>query len=86
MAATPPTHTAYHVRKYKTGKEAGKEEKSFWTKIGSVWAHNDGEGFNIRLNGLVPLNGEIVVRSIKDKPKTDEGDESAFVDADGVVS
>lgn len=83
MAATPPTHTAYHVRKYK----AGKEEKSFWTKIGSVWAHNDGEGFNIRLNGIVPLNGEIVVRSVKDKtPKTEDGDESEFVDADGVVS
>jgi hypothetical protein len=82
MAATPPTHTAYHVRKYK----AGKEEKSFWTKIGSVWTHKNGQGFNIRLNGLVPLNGEIVVLSVEDKtPKTDDG-EADFVDADGVVS
>lgn len=82
MAATPPTHTAYHVRKYKSGKE----ERSFWTKIGSVWAHKIGQGFNIRLNGLVPLNGEIVVLSVEDKtPKTDEG-EADFGDADGVVS
>ncbi len=83
MAKAPPTHTAYHVRKYK----AGKEEKSFWTKIGSAWPHDDGQGFNLRLNGLVPLDGNIVVRSVKDKkPEADQGDEGAFVDADGVVT
>lgn len=87
MAAKPPTHTAYHVRKYKSGQE----EKSFWTKIGVVWPHDDGEGFNISLSGLMPLDGKIVVRSVKDrKPDADQGDESAFVDAGidagGVVS
>jgi hypothetical protein len=82
MAAQPPTHTAYHVRQYK----AGKDEKSFWTKIGSVWAHGDGEGFNIRLNGLVPLNGEIVVRSVKDrKPAADQADDSAAVEGDSSI-
>lgn len=68
-------------RKNPSGRRSAR-----YGRTGSVWAHNDGEGFNIRLNGLVPLNGEIVVRSMKDKPKTDDGDESAFVDADGVVS
>jgi hypothetical protein len=82
MPAQPPTHTAYHVRKYKSGKE----EKSFWTKIGAVWAHSDGEGFNVRLSGLVPLDGEIIVRSVKDrKPAADQGDDSAAVEGDNSI-
>jgi hypothetical protein len=81
MAATPPTHTAYQVRKYKSGKD----EKSFWTKIGSVWAHNDGEGFNIRLNAL-PVDGEIVVRSVKDKKAaSSQTDDSAAVEGDNSI-
>ena len=83
MAKQSPTHTAYHVRKYK----AGGDEKSFWTKIGSAWPHGDGEGFNLKLNGLLPMDGQIVVRPVKESKDTEQqGDESAFVDADGVVS
>jgi hypothetical protein len=58
-----PTHRAYAVTK--------NGEKSFWREIGAVWAHGDGEGFNLKLDYL-PLNGaEIVVR----KPKADEAGE-----------
>ncbi len=71
MAATHPTHTAYQVRKYKSGKD----EKSFWTKIGSVWAHNDSKGFNIRLNAL-PIDGEIVIRSVQERPAESQGDDA----------
>lgn len=76
MAATPPTHTAYQVRKY------GKEGKGFWTKIGAVWAHPDGQGFNVRLNAL-PVDGEIVIRSVKEK-KGQEDDTSA-VEGDNTI-
>jgi hypothetical protein len=41
-ASKAPTHIAYHVR----NREGGK---GFWTRIGSAWAHKDGNGFNIQL-------------------------------------
>jgi hypothetical protein len=36
--------------------------KSFWREIGAVWQHEDGKGFNLKLD-MLPLNGaEIVIR------------------------
>lgn len=77
MPATLPTHAAYQVTKYKSGKE----EKSYWTKIGSAWVHNDGQGFNIRLKAL-PVNGEIVIRSNKERH---EGGGDEMAEGDGSV-
>jgi hypothetical protein len=81
MAKMSPTHHAYHVREY----QSGKEKKSFWTKIGSAWPHGDGEGFNIRLN-LLPPDGNIVIRTVQEKKPEAGGEEAEFVDADGVVT
>jgi hypothetical protein len=53
-ASKLPTHIAYHVRDL-----AGKE--SYWTRIGSAWAHADGKGFNIQVE-TVPLDGRITLR------------------------
>ena len=39
-----PSHSAYIVEEYQSGKEI----KSHWTKIGSVWTHEDGEGGGAR--------------------------------------
>lgn len=55
-----PSHIAYHVR----DREGGK---GFWTRIGSVWAHQDGKGFNVQLDGLVPLDGRITIRVATEK-------------------
>lgn len=67
-----PTHTAYMVREFKSG---GKD-RSIWTRIGSVWTHEGGEGFNIQLNAF-PVDGKIVVRSVREKvDTTDASDES----------
>ncbi len=60
-ASKKPTHGVYHVRDSKNGE-------GFWTKIGGAWPHQDGEGFNIQLDGLVPLDGRITVRILSDKP------------------
>jgi hypothetical protein len=49
-----PSHVAYQVR-----DREGK--KGFWTRIGSAWAHADGQGFNIQLE-VVPLDGRITLR------------------------
>jgi len=63
-----PSHRVYAVTK--NGK------RNFWQPIGALFAHGDGEGFNLKLDYL-PLNdAEIVAR----KPKTEdeaEAEESA---------
>jgi uncharacterized protein (DUF736 family) len=56
-----PSHRVYAVTK--------NGEKSYWTEIGAAWSHQDGKGFNVKLD-YPPLNGaEIVIR----EPRT-EGD------------
>ena len=54
-----PSHIAYQVR-----DREGK--KGFGTRIGSVWAHADGSGFNIQLECL-PLDGRITLRVASEK-------------------
>jgi len=58
-ASKSPTHIAYHVR----NREGGK---GFWTRIGSAWAHADGNGFNIQIE-TVPLDGRITLRVAAEK-------------------
>lgn len=54
-----PSHIAYQVR----DREG---QKGFWTRIGSAWAHQDGNGFNIQLD-CVPLDGRITLRVANEK-------------------
>lgn len=49
-----PTHGVFIVE--------GEGKKAFWTRIGAAWAHDDGEGFTIKLT-CVPLEGRMVVRA-----------------------
>jgi hypothetical protein len=58
-ASKTPTHIAYHVR----NREGGK---GFWTRIGSAWAHKDGNGFNIQLESA-PIDGRITLRVASEK-------------------
>jgi hypothetical protein len=58
-AAKGPSHVAYQVR-----DREGK--KGFWTRIGSVWPHADGKGFNIQIEA-VPLDGRITLRVVSDR-------------------
>jgi hypothetical protein len=61
-ASKAPTHLVYHVREF-DGREG---KKSFWTRIGSAWAHADGKGFNVQID-VVPLDGRVTLRVITDK-------------------
>lgn len=54
-----PSHIAYHVRE-------GDDQKSYFNRIGSVWPHKDGEGFNIQLDS-VPVDGRITVRTVQER-------------------
>jgi hypothetical protein len=55
-----PTHHAYTVIKH-------QGRKDYWVKIGSVFPHKDGKGFNVTLQAA-PLDGKIVCRDIGDEP------------------
>jgi hypothetical protein len=48
----PPALIAYHVA------ERGK--KSFWTRIGAAWDHEDAKGLTLQLE-LVPTDGGRIV-------------------------
>jgi hypothetical protein len=60
-ASKSPSHVAYHVR----NREGGE---GFWTRIGSAWAHADGNGFNIQLDTM-PLDGRVTLRIASEKSK-----------------
>ena len=45
----------------------GKDEKSFFTRIGAAWSNAKG-GYNIRLDAL-PVGGEIVLLPPKEQDK-----------------
>ena len=51
-----PTHRAYTVI-----KREGQDD--FWLNLGLVFAHKDGQGFNIMLQAF-PLDGKVVCREI----------------------
>jgi hypothetical protein len=58
-ASKTPTHAVYHVRDR-------QGQKGFWTRIGSAWAHADGQGFNVQVD-VVPLDGRITLRVASEK-------------------
>lgn len=61
VTSKSPSHFAYNVR----NREGGD---SYWTRIGSAWAHADNNGFNIQLE-TVPLDGRITLRIASEKTK-----------------
>jgi hypothetical protein len=52
-----PTHEVFQV--LETSKD-----KSYWTRIGAAWLHEDGEGLSVTLNAM-PLDGRIIIRKVK---------------------
>lgn len=54
-----PSHIAYQVRE-------GEDSKAYFNRIGAVWPHKDGEGFNIELDSF-PKDGKVVVRSVQER-------------------
>jgi hypothetical protein len=56
-----PVYHAYTAREY---EKDGKKE-SCWTKIGVVFKHKDGKGFDVVLEALL-VNGRISIRQPKE--------------------
>ena len=42
-------------------EDAPRGKKAYWTRIGRLFAHKDGKGYDLVLNAL-PINGRIVIR------------------------
>ena len=55
-----PSHTVYFIQ---------DRERCPWVPVGAAWAHQDGEGFSLRLDLLPNVPGRILLRTIK--PKAD---------------
>jgi hypothetical protein len=52
-------YLAWHV--------TNKGEKSFWNRVGVVWAHKDGKGYTLQLE-TCPINGRIVLCGFRRSP------------------
>jgi hypothetical protein len=62
--STKPTHNAYIV----TEPKEGSDQKAFWHKVGSIWPHSNGEGFDI----IIPAGLSVTGRIVCTKPKATE--------------
>ena len=70
QTANLPSHRIYAVTK------EGKQK--FWRAIGAAWAHEDGDGFSLKLDYLPLISGaQIVLR----KPKAEEAEAPAVDEA-----
>lgn len=53
-APKSPDFIAFHVQ--------SKGEKTFWTRVGASWLHQDGNGMSLQLETM-PIDGRIVLRA-----------------------
>lgn len=58
--AQQPTAPIYHA--YVVTDTRGEGRKAYWTKIGAMFAHKDGQGGTLVLQAL-PRGGKIVLRA-----------------------
>jgi hypothetical protein len=57
-----PTHIAYVLTELKEGSE----KKAIWHRVGSVWPHGKGAGFDIVIPAGISVSGRIVCTEPKD--------------------
>jgi hypothetical protein len=69
-----PTHDVLHPLDIGEGKTK-------WTNIGGAWAKRDGKGFVIQLDGVIPLDGKLVLRERKEPEREAEPPLSELIGA-----
>jgi hypothetical protein len=62
-AMNKPTHFAYVV----TESKEGSDKKGFWHRVGTVWPHKNGPGFDIVIPDGISVSGRIVCTEPKEK-------------------
>jgi hypothetical protein len=68
MSSKQPSHIAYIVIPPKDGSEA----KSIWRRVGSVFPHGKGNGFDVVIPEGISVTGRIVCTVPKDKDAPEE--------------
>jgi hypothetical protein len=61
-----PSHKVFIVEKY-------GEDESFWTEVGAVWTHADGQGFNLVPKKGIAITGPVTIRTVKDEDRYRKG-------------
>jgi hypothetical protein len=64
--SSKPTHTAYIV----IDPKEGSDRKPFWQKVGSIWPHSNGEGFDLVIPAGLSVTGRIVCTRPKEAEPT----------------
>jgi hypothetical protein len=68
-----PTHIAYVV----TDPKEGSDRKAIWHRVGSIWPHKNGKGFDLVIPEGISLSGRIVCTEPKERsdeqPEADAG-------------
>ncbi len=70
MSGGRPSHKVFCVDD-PDPETAEKDEKGWWTRIGSAWPHKDGRGLNLVLQAL-PVGNRIVLREYTDEDHKQE--------------
>ncbi|MCV6862058.1 hypothetical protein MZC50_09125 [Yersinia pestis subsp. pestis] len=52
--------------------ESNGEKRTYWTRIGAAFSHNDNPGFNIVLTPGISVSGKLVLLEPKIEPKDEE--------------
>ena len=65
--STKPTHTAYVVVEPKEGSD----RKAQWHKIGAIWPHKNGKGFDLVIPAGLSVSGRIVCTEPKEDQSVD---------------
>jgi len=66
--SAPDRYVAYTV----TGQRSARD-RGFWTKVGVMFPHKNGEGFTLQLDAL-PLDGKVVL--LPPKPDEEEANDN----------
>jgi hypothetical protein len=61
MSSKQPTHIAHIVIEPKR-----RGQKSIWRRVGSVWPHENGNGFDLVVDDQIAVMGRIVCTEPKD--------------------
>ena len=61
-----PTHLAYVVKDVKPGSHPDKG--AVWHRVGAVWPHKNGNGFDLVIPEGISVSGRIVITERKDVP------------------
>jgi hypothetical protein len=68
IMSSKPSHIAYVV----TNPKDGSDKKAVWHRVGAIFPHKNGNGFDLVTPEGVSLTGRIVCTEYKDKEAEDQ--------------